>query len=100
MTDSEVTGTGDPMAATLGGVMGQAARDASERTFLRCGSEETTFAEIDRRSDLVAAGLLRRGFCPGDRLAIAAPNGAEWVITAFAAAKIGVTLVTLNVRYR
>lgn len=100
MTDSEVTGTGDPMAGTLGGVMRRAARDASERTFLRCGSEETTFAEIDRSSDLVAAGLLRRGFCPGDRLAIAAPNGAEWVITAFAAAKIGVTLVTLNVRYR
>ncbi|MBO0878090.1 MAG: acyl--CoA ligase, partial [Pseudonocardia sp.] len=77
----------------------------ADRVFLYCASERAardavSFGELERRARRVAAGLLARGLGPGDRIAVAAPNGAEWVELFFGAASIGVVLVTLNVRYR
>ncbi len=48
-----------------------------------------TWAALQRRVDATAAGLLRLGLEPGDRLGIWAPNCAEWVVIQFAAAKAG-----------
>src|SRR5688500_2950815 len=59
-----------------------------------------TYAAVDRRSDQLAAGRTAAGLRPGDRIAIAAPNCSEWIVTWFAAAKIVAVLVTLNVAYR
>lgn len=90
--------------ATLHGLLGEAVHDAGHKTFLRCTSEsgptELSYAELERRSRLVATGLRRRGIRPGDRIAIAAPNQAEWLELFFGATRIGAIVVTLNVRYR
>ena len=40
------------------------------------------------------------GIEPGDRVALWAPNSAEWVITSFAVYAVGAVLVPLNTRYR
>lgn len=50
--------------------------------------------------DQVATGLLAIGFQPGDHLGVWATNWPEWVILQFAAARIGVVLVTINPSYR
>lgn len=64
------------------------------------GPEEVTFSDLDHRSRAIAAGLLRRGIRPGDRVAVAAPNQVEWLELFHAVTRIGAVLVTLNVRYR
>ena len=55
-----------------------------------------TYADLKRRVDELALGLMRLGLEPGDRLAIWSPNCAEWVLTQFASAKAGLVLVNIN----
>ncbi|MDQ0378468.1 class I adenylate-forming enzyme family protein [Amycolatopsis thermophila] len=64
------------------------------------GDRAITFAEMDRLSDRVAAGLLRRGIRHGDRIGVLGPTTPEWLVVYFAAAKIGAVVVGLSVRYR
>ncbi|MFI4974572.1 MAG: AMP-binding protein [Caulobacterales bacterium] len=59
-----------------------------------------TWAELAARADAVAAGLLALGLEKGERIGIWSPNRAEWTLTQFAAAKIGLILVTINPAYR
>ena len=59
-----------------------------------------TYAELHRRVDALAAGLVALGLEPGDRIGIWSPNTAEWVVTQFATAKAGLVLVTINPAYR
>ncbi len=58
------------------------------------------YAELQRRIDDFAAGLLALGLEPGDRIGIWSPNNAEWVVTQFATAKAGLILVNINPAYR
>lgn len=92
-------------ASTYPALLRAVAAAEPDRVFLHCASERAereavTFAELERRAHRVAAGLLARGLGPGDRIAIAAPNGAEWLELFLGAAGIGVVVVTLIVRYR
>jgi len=59
-----------------------------------------SYAELKRRVDAFAAGLLALGLVPGDRVGIWSPNNAEWVVTQFATAKAGLILVNINPAYR
>ena len=51
-----------------------------------------TFSEFDREVERVARGLIACGLTPGERIGIWAPNGAEWILTMFAAARAGLVL--------
>jgi fatty-acyl-CoA synthase len=59
-----------------------------------------TYRELGDRVNAFAAGLLALGIEPGERVAIWAPNCAEWVIAQFATAKAGIILVNINPAYR
>ena len=59
-----------------------------------------TYAELARRAEAFAAGLLALGLERGDRLGIWSLNNAEWVVVQFATAKAGVILVNVNPAYR
>ncbi|MDB5496318.1 MAG: AMP-dependent synthetase and ligase [Phenylobacterium sp.] len=59
-----------------------------------------TYAELKERVDALASGLLALGLEPGDRIGVWAPNCAEWALTQFATAKVGLILVTINPAYR
>jgi len=59
-----------------------------------------TWAELGRRVDALAAGLLALGLEPGDRIGIWAPNCSEWTLVQFASAKAGLILVNINPAYR
>ncbi|NLU73365.1 (2,3-dihydroxybenzoyl)adenylate synthase [Streptomyces sp. HNM0575] len=48
-----------------------------------------TYAELDRRADAMAAGLLARGIGKGDRVVLQLPNVAEFFEVAFALFRIG-----------
>ena len=87
-------------AATFGGQLAAAAATHPGAVFLRCGPGTVTFAELEQVSARIASRLLAVGFRPGDRIAIAALNQPEWLAVFFAATRIGLIVVTLNVRYR
>ncbi len=59
-----------------------------------------TWREFALQVDQLAAGLLGLGLQRGDRLGIWSPNRAEWLVTQFATARIGVILVNINPAYR
>ncbi|MFF8867310.1 AMP-binding protein [Streptomyces sp. NPDC015139] len=59
-----------------------------------------SYAELDACTDALAAGFLGLGVEPGDRIGLWSPNNAEWVVTQYAAAKIGAVLVNINPAYR
>jgi len=59
-----------------------------------------TYSDLKANSDAFAAGLLRLGLAPGDRVGIWAPNCAEWTVAQFATAKAGLVLVNINPAYR
>jgi fatty-acyl-CoA synthase len=56
--------------------------------------------QFDERVDNLAKGLLAIGLEPGDHLGIWARNVPDWLTIAFATAKIGVVLVTVNPVYK
>ena len=59
-----------------------------------------TWREFAAQVDELAAGFLELGLQRGDRLGIWSPNRAEWLVTQFATARIGVILVNINPAYR
>lgn len=64
--------------------------------FINCGDGWVTFAQLDERTDRLAAGLARLGVQVGDRIALVIPNRIEMVELLLAAAKLGVVQVPLN----
>jgi len=68
-----------------------------DRDFLWCDAERWTYAEADRRTDAVAAGLAEAGVEHGDRVAVISSNRPEMLELFFALAKLGAIHVPLNV---
>lgn len=59
-----------------------------------------SYSHLKKQVDAFAAGLVALGLEPGERVGIWSPNCAEWVITQFATAKIGLILVNINPAYQ
>ncbi len=59
-----------------------------------------SYAELDAEVEQVARGLFALGLERGQRIGVWAPNCVEWVVTMFAAARIGLVLVNINPAYR
>ena len=59
-----------------------------------------TWAQFAAEVDALATGLHRLGLRRGDRVGIWSPNRAEWLVTQFATARIGLILVNVNPAYR
>jgi len=63
----------------------------------------TTRWSFDRLAEEVATAtraVVARGIEPGDRVAVWAPNCAEWIVAALGAVGAGAVLVPLNTRYK
>ena len=58
----------------------------------------TSYRDLDRRSDEVAAGLLARGVAPGDVVVLALPTCVEYAVAYLAAAKAGAVTAGINPR--
>ena len=86
--------------------IGRALDDAAERwgdadaVVSSAQSVRFSWRQLAERAEAMAAGLLALGLEPGDRIGIWSPNCAEWALTQFASAKIGLILTTINPAYR
>ena len=85
-----------PRSRTLGALLDELAttRPAAEAVVFH--GERLTYAELRARVDTLARAFLARGVVPGDRVAILLPNRPEWLVTAFAAAKVGAVTAAIS----
>ncbi len=83
-------------AATVGEVFRGRVRATPDAPIVDCGEGWTTFAELDERSDRLAAGLAGIGVRAGDRIALIVPNRREMIELLLATAKLGAVQVPLN----
>ena len=61
---------------------------------------QTTYSQLFAQSDRLAAHFKKNGMQAGDRLALWLPNGIEWVQCFLACAQIGVTVLSVNTRFK
>ena len=62
--------------------------------------ERVSYAELDRRSRLLAARLVGAGVGKGTHVGVLFPNGWEWVVAWAAVARLGAVAVPVNTFYR
>ena len=90
------------LGATIGESLNRAAaRFGGRDALISCHQAiRLSYSALLHQVNRAARGLLRIGIERGDRVGIWSPNCAEWVITQFAAAKVGAILVNINPAYR
>src|SRR5512139_14027 len=64
------------------------------------GPVRVTYADLHERVRVATAAFMAAGIEPGDRIAIWAPNGLRWIVTALGAVGAGAALVPLNTRFK
>ncbi|MDR3293275.1 MAG: AMP-binding protein, partial [Clostridiales bacterium] len=86
---------------TLGQVLSETAARFPDRSAVKYTDRdyERTYGQFDDECGRLARGFLKLGYRKGDHIAVWATNTPEWLMTLFAAAKIGVVLVTVNTNY-
>ena len=70
-----------------------------ERLAFRCGPQQLSYRELDRRATQLASALHGRGIRRGDNVGIQLYNSAAYLETFFACCKIGAAPVNVNYRY-
>ena len=87
---------------TIGDWLDRAAERFAETEALVIPSQgvRLTWVQLRDRTDALARGFASLGLTLGDRVGIWAPNCAEWVLTQFATARLGLVLVSINPAYR
>ena len=58
-----------------------------------------SYRELDERVTAVTGALIDAGIGPGDRVALWAPNGCEWLLTALGTLGAGAALVPVSTRF-
>jgi long-chain acyl-CoA synthetase len=84
----------------LHAILQQNALAFPDRPWLHCEGTEWSYRQGDAITDRIAAGLMRIGIKPGDRVALLFTNCAEIVLCYFACFKIGAIAVPINTRFQ
>jgi len=83
---------------TVGDIVRHHAKTRPDRMAVHYEGQQTTFAELDRRANQVANGLLAEGLRPQARIAILSKNCPAFFDLWFGAAKADTVLVPVNFR--
>jgi acyl-CoA synthetase (AMP-forming)/AMP-acid ligase II len=94
----------DPRADLIWGTVPRLVEDAAvrhaSREALVEGAVRLTYAELAPEVDRYARAFVAAGVAAGDRVAMWAPNCAEWMLAALGALRAGAVLVPLNTRFK
>ena len=85
---------------TIPDVLRDAAQKWPDDEALVTAEGRLTFAELRARTVAVTRALLAAGVVRGDRVAVWAPNGERWVVSALGALGAGAVLVPVNTRFK
>jgi fatty-acyl-CoA synthase len=75
------------------------AQEDPRRPFVVFRERRLSYGQLDAQSDALASALHELGIEAGDRMALTLPNWPEFIVAAFAAAKLGAVIVPLNPRF-
>lgn len=95
MTDPDVA---EPPTGpdTLARLLRCRAHDRADHPLLICDADRLTYTEAERRSAELAQELIALGAGKGTHIGVLYPNGAEFAVAAFAAARIGAVVVPFS----
>jgi len=90
------------LGLTIGEALNRAAAQFGDHDALvvRHQNIRYTYRQLQNEANRAARALMALGVERGDRVGIWSPNTTEWVITQYAAAKVGAILVNINPAYR
>ena len=88
-----------PVRKTFADIIDEAAANSPDREAVISGDTRLTFAEVHKRANKVAKGLIKLGIQKGDHVAILMQNIAEYPSIVFAISKVGAVIVTCNTRF-
>jgi fatty-acyl-CoA synthase len=80
-------------------ILTASAAEYPRHPFLVLGNRRLTYGQVEAQATALAAALSELGIEAGDRVALNLPNWPEFVVSMFAAAKLGATIVPLNPKY-
>ncbi len=83
-------------SATVGRVLRRQARSRDDHPLLICDAERVSYADAERRSALLARGLVGLGAGKGTHIGLLYPNGVAFVLAMLAAARIGAVVVPFS----
>ena len=86
------------MEFRLADILRRHAQGRPDATMLRFGEQHVSWAQMDARTNAVAAVLSEEGVAHGSRVAVIDKNGLEFWELLFATAKLGAVLVSVNWR--
>ncbi len=81
---------------TVGAVLRAQARARDDHPLLVCDTDRLSYAEADRRSAVLARGLITLGAGKGTHVGVLYPNGSAWIVAMLAAARIGSVVVPFS----
>jgi acyl-CoA synthetase (AMP-forming)/AMP-acid ligase II len=87
-------------ATTIGALLAERARQHPDHPALVLPDVRLTCRDLDLAATGVARSLLALGLQAGDRVCVWLPNGPEWVGVELGAARIGVVVAPLNLRFK
>ncbi|WP_293001737.1 class I adenylate-forming enzyme family protein [Mycobacterium sp.] len=82
--------------ATVSQLLGMRADVGDDHPLLICDSERLSYGEADRRSALLARGLIALGAGKGTHVGLLYPNGVAFVVAMLAAARIGAVVIPFS----
>jgi acyl-CoA synthetase (AMP-forming)/AMP-acid ligase II len=85
---------------TIPAVLRAAADATPDREAVVTPDERLTYAQLLERVRRFSAAAVAAGLSHGDRVAIWAPNGTDWVVASLGLTGIGVVLVPVNTRFK
>ena len=90
------------LGETIGALLRRVAAEGPERLALvtRHQNVRWSYADLLRKSEDLAIGLVALGLRRGDRIGIWSANRSEWVLAQFGTALAGLILVNINPAYR
>jgi acyl-CoA synthetase (AMP-forming)/AMP-acid ligase II len=91
---------GDREFGTIPRLVRAAAERHGERPAVVDGAEVLSFARLAGEVSRAASALIGLGVAPGDRVAVWAPNGWQWIVAALGAHSAGAAIVPINTRFK
>jgi len=81
-------------------ILHNCAKEFPQKTSIIYGGRETTYVQLETRSNQFALSLVELGVKKGDRIAIFLPNIPQFMITFFGVLKAGAVVTAINPLYR
>jgi len=87
------------VSGSFAAILERRLRDSADRPFITCGTDTLTYGEFAEQLERVTSALSALGIRKGERICLFLPNGLPFVLTMFAAARLGAVFVPAHPQF-